>query len=94
MRKSIATLAAIATLIVTGASASAASVHKTASTTKTAVVTSAAVTHPSYCGPGAYNTSYRAIYEYPTGSYWQTQIHAYPDYYAANNAYYLATYGC
>lgn len=47
-----------------------------------------------YCGPGAYNTTYRATFLYPTGSYWQTQIAAYPDYYAANNAYYLAAYGC
>jgi hypothetical protein len=40
------------------------------------------------------NASYGAIYRYPTGSYWQTQIAAYPDYYAANNAYYLSAYGC
>jgi hypothetical protein len=51
-------------------------------------------TKPSYCGTGSYNTSYAAIYAYPTGSYWQNQIAAYPDYYAANNAYYQKTYGC
>lgn len=58
----------------------------TSKTTTTAVATS---TSPSYCG-----TSYGAIYQYPTGSYWASQIAAYPDYYAANNAYYVATYGC
>jgi hypothetical protein len=51
-------------------------------------------TKPSYCGTGSYNTSYAAIYAYPTGSYWQNQIAAYPDYYATNNAYYQRTYGC
>lgn len=54
----------------------------------------AAPVKPSYCGSGAYNASYRAVYQYPTGSYWKSQIAAYPDYYAATNAYYLANYGC
>ncbi len=40
------------------------------------------------------NPKYAAIYQYPTGSYWQHQIATYPDYYAANDAYYRATYGC
>lgn len=51
-------------------------------------------TNPSYCGAGPYNTSYRAIYEYPTGTYWQNQIAHYPAYYAAHNAQYLNKYGC
>lgn len=49
---------------------------------------------PKYCGAGAYNTSYRAAYAYPTGTYWQSQLAAYPDYYAAHNAFYQAKYGC
>lgn len=39
------------------------------------------------------SNSYKAVYCYPTGSYWQSQIAAYPDYYAANDAYYRANYG-
>lgn len=46
---------------------------------------------PKLCSMSA---SYRAIYEYPTGSYWQSQIAAYPAYYAANDAYFQAKYGC
>lgn len=37
--------------------------------------------------------SYTAVYCYPTGSYWQAQIKAYPDYYAANDSVYRAAYG-
>jgi hypothetical protein len=37
--------------------------------------------------------SYQSVYCYDTGSYWQTQKAAYPDYYAANDAYYRALYG-
>lgn len=37
--------------------------------------------------------SYQNAYCYPTGSYWIAQRAAYPDYYAANNAYYTAQYG-
>lgn len=48
----------------------------------------------SYCGTSPYDVHYRAIFQYPTGSYWQKQIANYPDYYAANNAYYLSAYGC
>lgn len=40
------------------------------------------------------SASYRAIYQYPTGSYWQTQIANAPQYYANNNAYYQTKYGC
>lgn len=36
---------------------------------------------------------YQAVYCYPTGVYWQHQIAAYPDYYAATNAYWVANYG-
>lgn len=36
---------------------------------------------------------YRAVYCYPTGSYWQAQRAAYPEYYQANNAYYKAQFG-
>lgn len=61
---------------------------------KTTTVHTATATQPSYCGNTPYDLSYRAVYEYPTGSYWQAQIAAYPDYYAANNAYYQETYGC
>ena len=49
---------------------------------------------PSYCGNSPYDISYKAIYQYPTGSYWVNQIHAYPTYYAAYNAYYQSHYGC
>lgn len=38
--------------------------------------------------------AYRAIYEYPTGTYWQKQIAKFPVYYATNNAYYQTKYGC
>ena len=37
--------------------------------------------------------AYRAVYCYPTGSYWAAQIAAFPDYYAAHNSYYLHFYG-
>lgn len=50
--------------------------------------------HPSYCGTTPYDVSYKAVYEYPSGSYWQAQIAAFPAYYAAHNAKYLAQYGC
>lgn len=36
---------------------------------------------------------YQDVYCYPTGTYWQAQIAAYPEYYAANDAYYQALYG-
>lgn len=49
---------------------------------------------PSYCGNSPYDISYKAIYQYPSGSYWVKQINAYPDYYTAHNAYYQAHYGC
>lgn len=42
----------------------------------------------------AYSPAYNAVYCYPNGSYWQTQRAAYPAYYQANNAYFLANYGC
>lgn len=41
-----------------------------------------------------YQCQYNAVYCYPTGSYWAAQRAAYPQYYAANNAYYTAAYGC
>lgn len=67
-----------------------------ASTVKTVkpAATVAVVHHPVWCGTTPYDVAYGAVYTYPTGSYWQGQIAAYPAYYAANNAYYLATYGC
>jgi len=37
--------------------------------------------------------AYRAVYCYPTGTYWATQVAAFPDYYAHYNAYYTANYG-
>ncbi len=37
--------------------------------------------------------SYRAVYCYPTGSYWQTQLAAYPEYYAAYGSYFSSLYG-
>lgn len=49
---------------------------------------------PFYCGTTAYDKAYAAVYEYPTGSYWQAQIAAYPAYYKANNAFYQSNYGC
>ncbi len=38
--------------------------------------------------------SLKAVYQYPTGSYWVNQTNTYPAYYTAHNAYYLAKYGC
>lgn len=46
---------------------------------------------PKLCSMPA---SYRAIYEYPTGSYWVNQIAHYPSYYAAHNTFYQTKYGC
>jgi hypothetical protein len=43
--------------------------------------------------PARLPASYRAVYCYPTGSYWASQVSAYPDYYAQNNAFYTARYG-
>lgn len=37
--------------------------------------------------------AYKAIYCYPTGSYWTAQIAAYPDYYASKNVYFTNKYG-
>jgi hypothetical protein len=37
--------------------------------------------------------SYRAKYCYPSGTYWQSQIATYPDYYAFHDAQYQAQYG-
>ena len=37
--------------------------------------------------------SYRAVYCYPTGSYWVNQIATYPDYYTAHNASFVTRYG-
>lgn len=37
--------------------------------------------------------SYQAVYCYPTGSYWTGQRASYPEYYAANDAYYRSQYG-
>lgn len=37
--------------------------------------------------------AYQDAYCYPTGSYWVSQRKAYPEYYQANNAYYMANYG-
>lgn len=39
------------------------------------------------------SNAYKAVYCYPTGSYWVAQINAYPDYYAASDAYYRSLYG-
>lgn len=44
-------------------------------------------------GASSYHSVYSAVYCYPTGSYWVAQRNAYPAYYAAYNAYYLAAYG-
>jgi len=43
----------------------------------------------------ALSPSYRAVYCYPTGTYWQQQLSNPWNriYYAANNAYYKANYG-
>lgn len=40
--------------------------------------------------------SLKAVWAYPTGSYWVNQINTYPDYYAqpSVNAYWTAKYGC
>ena len=91
IRNLIAATGIVLSLSAIGAPALAA--HKT-TTAKTTTVAAKAATTPSYCGTTPYDVSYRAVYQYPTGSYWQTQIAAYPAYYAANNAYYLSAYGC
>lgn len=67
---------------------------KSTKSTKTTTNTVVAQSGPAYCGDSAYDVAYRAIYNYPTGSYWQTQIAAYPSYYAVNHATFLALYGC
>lgn len=36
---------------------------------------------------------YQDAYCYPSGSYWTAQRNAYPAYYAANDAYFMANYG-
>lgn len=36
----------------------------------------------------------KAAWAYPTGTYWANQLAHYGAYYAANNAYYVAHYGC
>lgn len=46
---------------------------------------------PKLCSMSA---SYRAVYEYPTGTYWVSQISHFPTYYAAHNAFYQTKYGC
>ena len=49
------------------------------------------VTHTAYSLPA----SYKAVYCYPTGTYWAAQL-SNPNntaYYAANNAYYTSLYG-
>lgn len=42
----------------------------------------------------AYWVKYRAVYEYPNGTYWQKQIAAFPAYYAKHNAQYQHSDGC
>lgn len=37
--------------------------------------------------------AYQAVYCYPTGSYWQAQVSAYPQYYAKHDAQYTKSYG-
>lgn len=37
--------------------------------------------------------SYKAVYCYPGGTYWQNQISRFPAYYATNNATFTAKYG-
>lgn len=57
--------------------------------------TATAASHkPSYCGTTPYDVAYAAVYNYPTGSYWVTQINQNPAYYAKHNAQYQAEYGC
>lgn len=56
-----------------------------------ALIGGVASAQPKLCSMSA---SYRAIYEYPTGSYWVDQLSRYPAYYAAHNAYYQTKYGC
>ncbi len=41
----------------------------------------------------ALSPHYKSVYCYPTGTYWAKQVAAYPDYYAAHNAYYTSHYG-
>lgn len=48
---------------------------------------------PAAASATSYHSAYSAVYCYPTGSYWVAQRNAYPAYYAAYNAYYLAAYG-
>lgn len=49
---------------------------------------------PSYCGTSAYDISYAKVYAYPGGSYWVSQIKAFPAFYSAHNAEYTKLYGC
>lgn len=49
---------------------------------------------PKYCGTSAYDVKYRAIYDYPTGSYWKKQIATYPAYYAEHNVEFMTKYHC
>lgn len=37
--------------------------------------------------------TYRAVYCYPTGSYWSAQTAAYPEYYMQYDSYFAAAYG-
>ena len=53
---------------------------------------SATTNHPFYCGTSAYDHTYAAIYQFPTGTYWQAEIAA--GYYKATNTKLLAQYGC
>lgn len=55
------------------------------------VTTATSSALPKLCGMSA---SYRAVYEYPTGSYWVKQINKFPTYYAVNDAYFQEKYGC
>lgn len=48
---------------------------------------------PASAGATSYHSAYSAVYCYPSGSYWQHQIAAYPDYYAAYGSFYASLYG-
>lgn len=56
-----------------------------------ALIGGVASAQPKLCSMSA---SYRAIYEYPTGSYWTDQLSRYPAYYTAHNTFYQTKYGC
>lgn len=39
------------------------------------------------------SSSYKAVYCYPTGTYWQKQVNAFPAYYFLHDAYFRSQYG-